>query len=207
MRNLLETASVILIEVLSVIAIPLGLFNLFGGIVVGIWLMVLGEWGIVGYGILFMVVSVPILTVAIIPGMLFMLPISAIHDKDSMVNTVLGFICGCLYALYVTGVLVVWCVLVLFYYMEQANSQSIIPILIWSYNVANAPIVFLGDTELQSGNEYIKIFILFIQVAYILAILGILFLDISMQDIAILFAIMIPVGFVAKLFVSFVDST
>lgn len=45
------------VKILSTFAILLGIFNLFGGIVSGIWLVILGEWGVIGYGILALIVS------------------------------------------------------------------------------------------------------------------------------------------------------
>lgn len=42
----------IFIRFLSGLIIPIGLFNMFGGIVSGIWLAILDEWSLIGYGIL-----------------------------------------------------------------------------------------------------------------------------------------------------------
>lgn len=41
----------------AAVAIPLGLLNMLGGIVAGIWLAILGRWGIIGYGIAALLVS------------------------------------------------------------------------------------------------------------------------------------------------------
>ena len=51
----LQTGAVATITALTV---PIMLLNLLGGIVSGIWLAILGEWGEIFRGILFMVVAV-----------------------------------------------------------------------------------------------------------------------------------------------------
>ncbi len=38
--------------ILSLLIIPLGILNIFGGIASGIWLAILGEWGGIGAGLL-----------------------------------------------------------------------------------------------------------------------------------------------------------
>ena len=45
------------VRLMTVMAVPLGILNIFGGVVSGIWLAILGEWGIIGYGILALMVS------------------------------------------------------------------------------------------------------------------------------------------------------
>ena len=58
----------------TVLAVPLGLINMLGGIVSGIWLAILGEWGIIGYGIAALFVSGIGLGLAMVPGLLLAAP-------------------------------------------------------------------------------------------------------------------------------------
>jgi len=40
-----------LFKLITLLSVPLMVINLLGGVVSFIWLAVLGEWGIIGYGI------------------------------------------------------------------------------------------------------------------------------------------------------------
>ena len=175
---------------LSVLAIPLGLINMFGGIVSGIWLAILGEWGLIGYGILALIVSGMGIGLAMMPGLIFAAPAAVMLEKGNKFG---GYIFGFLGSLYTIGVLVAWCVLVLIYYTKQANHDSLIPILIWSYGIATGPITWLAQKDLQGGNQYAMVSTFFIQVAYLLTILGILFFGMSLLNVLILFGVIMSI--------------
>ena len=182
-------------RLLSVLAVPLTIVNMFGGIVSGIWLAILGEWGLIGYGLLALMVSGMAIGLAMAPGLLFAAPAAAMLEKGHKIG---GFFFGFLSTLYTVGILTAWCILVLVYYTKQANADSIIPILIWSYGIATGPIVWLAQKDLQSGNEYAMITTFFIEIAYILTILGILFVGVSLLDVIVLFGVIMLVGMVVQ---------
>ncbi len=54
MRALGSAIVTIISGIFGVLSIPLFFLNMFGGIVSGIWLMVLGRWGEFGLGIIFL---------------------------------------------------------------------------------------------------------------------------------------------------------
>lgn len=180
---------------LSVLAIPLGIINMFGGIVSGIWLAILGEWGLIGYGILALIVSGMVIGLAMMPGMIFAAPAAVMLEKGNKFG---GYFFGFLSSLYTIGVLVAWCVLVLIYYTKQANHDSIIPVLIWSYGIATGPITWLAQKDLQGGNEYAMVSTFFIQVAYLLTILGILFIGMSLLNVLVLFGVIMAIGLIVQ---------
>ena len=88
---------------LSVIAIPLGIINMFGGIISGIWLAILGDWELIGYGILALIVSGMGIGLAMIPGMIFAAPATVMLEKGSKLG---GYFFGFLSSLYTVGILV-----------------------------------------------------------------------------------------------------
>ena len=61
-----------LLGLMSVLAVPLMIVNMLGGIVSGIWLAVLGEWGAIGYGIAALVVSGLVLSIVLMPALLLL---------------------------------------------------------------------------------------------------------------------------------------
>jgi hypothetical protein len=63
-----------LMALITALSIPLMILNMLGGIVSGIWLAILGEWGAVGTGILFFFVSTWLLGFALMPSLLFAAP-------------------------------------------------------------------------------------------------------------------------------------
>lgn len=178
-------------RLLSVLAIPLVVLNMFGGIISGIWLAILGEWGLIGYGILALLVSGMFLGLAMVPGLLFAAPAALMLEKGNKVG---GYFFSLLSIIYTFGVLTAWCILVLIYYTEHANSASIIPVLIWSYGIATGPIVWLAQKELQSGNEYAMITTFFVEVAYILTICAVLLAKVSLLNVLVLFGVVMSIG-------------
>ena len=178
----------------AALAVPLGLLNMLGGIIAGIWLAVLGKWGIIGYGVAALFVSGFGLGIAMMPGLLFAAPAAVLHEKGNK----LGFyFFGFLGALYTVAVLTAWCIAVLYFFARQADSGSIIPILLWSYGVATGPIGWLAQKEAQGGGgEGAMISTFFAQVAYVIVIFAVLFLSVSLADVIILFGAIMVVGLV-----------
>src|SRR5712692_8929458 len=134
-------------KIANALAVPLALINRFGGIVAGIWLAILGEWGSIGYGILMLVGAGFLLGRAMMPGMLFSAPAAAFLEKG---NKPAFYFFGFLSTLYTIAVLTVWCVVVLYFFANRADTSSIIPMLLWSYGVATGPIAWLAQKDLQS---------------------------------------------------------
>lgn len=178
----------------TALAVPLGLLNLLGGIVAGIWLAVLGKWGIIGYGIGALFVSGFGLGIAMMPGLLFAAPAGVFYEKENK----LGFyFFGFLGALYTVAVLTGWCIAVLYFFVSRADSTSIIPVLLWSYGVATGPIAWLAQKEAQGGGGHgAMISTFFAQVAYVMVILAVLFLRVSLVDVIVLFAVIMAIGLV-----------
>ncbi len=187
-------------RLLSVLAVPLGILNMFGGIVSGIWLAILGEWGLIGYGILALLISGMGIGLAMAPGLIFAGPAAVMLEKGNKIG---GYFFGLLSTIYTVGVLTAWCILVLIYYTKHADADSIIPVLIWSYGIATGPIVWLAQKDLQSGNEYAMITTFFIEVAYILTILAILLVGVSLLNVLVLFGVVMSIGLIVQFSVAY----
>ena len=155
-------------------AVPLSLVNIFGGVVSGIWLAILGEWGVIGTGILTLLFVPLLLGFALMPGLIFSIPAMALFGRGNKVG---GYILVFLDLIYTYGILISWSLSVLIYYTEQASNASLIPILFWSYGVATGPIIFLAFKDLQGGNAHAMIPTVLMQVAYLATILGIIFFE------------------------------
>lgn len=187
-------------RLLSVLAVPLGILNIFGGIISGIWLAILGEWGLIGYGILALLGSGMGLGLAMAPALIFAAPTAAMLEKGNKVGVYFFVL---LSTIYTVGILTAWCILVLVYYIKHADADSIIPVLIWSYGIATGPIVWLAQKDLQSGNEYAMVTTIFIEVAYILTILAILLVGVSLLNVLALFGVVMSIGLIVQFSVAY----
>lgn len=188
-----------LTRLMVVSAVPLGILNMFGGIVSSIWLAILGKWVLIGFGILLMI-SGGGLGLAIAPGLIFSVPAVAMLEKGNKIG---GYFFGLLSTVYTVGVLTAWCILVLIFYTIHANATLLIPVLIWSYSVATGPISWLAQKDLRSGNENAGIITLFIYVAYILASLAILLVGFSLPNVLVIFGVVMSIGFIVLFSVAY----
>ena len=180
----------------AAIAVPLGLLNMLGGLIAGIWLAILGNWSVIGYGLLALFISSFILGLAMLPGLLFAAPALALHQTRHKIGFYFFSFLG---ASYTMAVLTAWCMAVLFLLVRQAESNSIIPILLWSYGIATGPIAWMARKEMQSGSgEYSMISTLFSQVAYVLVAAVVLLTNASIIDVTILFGTIMLVGLLVQ---------
>ena len=164
--------------IINILAALLVFLNLFGGIVSGIWLVILGEWETVGIGVLAMVLSVPILGIA---GQLSLpLTAAASYFYEKGFSILVGFFLF-LSNIYVIALIFVWCVGVYIYFGSRAvDAGSFLPTVIWSYGVALAPWVYMAKQEVQGGTgEGSALITLFAQIGYVVMMLMILFMHVS----------------------------
>ena len=174
----------------------------FGGIVAGIWLAILGQWGSIGYGLLMLVGGGFLLWITMMPGMLFEAPATAYSEEG---NKPAFYFLVFLRTVYPFAVLTRGCVLVLNFFARRADSSSIIPMLLWSYGVATSPIAWLAQRDIQSFNEYAMVSTFFSQVAYLLVVLVVLFVGASALEVLVLFGIVMLIGLAMQFRIAFLE--
>lgn len=182
-------------SIIGLFFIPFVVINALGGIVSGIWLAILGEWGLIGYGLLSLIFSGMLLGFAMAPGMLFAGPAVMFLEKG---KRFLAYVFGTLSTCYTVGLLGVWCVLVLIFFASRLTEASLIPGLLWSYGVATGPIAWLASKDMQSGNEYSAGTTFFLQVAYLISIIGIAFLGFSLAHVFVVFGIVLVLALIVQ---------
>lgn len=69
-------------NLMGAFSVVLLLLNALGGIVAGIWLAILGEWGSIGYGLMFVIGGGLLISFAMLPGMLLAGP-AILFDKKA----------------------------------------------------------------------------------------------------------------------------
>lgn len=183
------------VKIAEALAIPLGLINTFVMIIAGMWLAILGEWGLIGFGVLILFVSIFALVSALTPGMFFAGPAAAFRKKG---KKTWFYIFSCLTALYSNTVLSAWCMAIIYYFAKQADGNSIIPVLLWSYGVAIGPVLWISQKDIQSGERFAMISTFFAQVACFLVILINLFTRLPLRGIIIPFVTVMSVGLIIQ---------
>lgn len=188
------------VATLTALTVPIMILNLLGGIISGIWLAILGEWGEIFRGVLIMVVGGFAISIALIPSWLFAAPAAMAIEKG---KKLLGMFFGSLSILYTIVLITIWCMWVLGLFVSSANESSLIPLLIWSYGVALAPWMYLSQKDQEGGgNEYSIFTTFFAQTAYILGMI-LFFLGTTLGAITIIFGIIMLTGGILQVIIAF----
>jgi len=167
------------------IVTPLMVLNLFGGIVSGIWLAVLGEWSLIFKGIAATVIAPFPLGLILLPSLVFVIPAAPLIERGKIIMAS-PFILMTM--TYTVGVMSVWCAAVFYYFIHDVSSETAVPTLIWSYGVAVGPWTFLGQKDLQSDpNSKVMISVFFAQVGYVVTGSIFLFGGSTIDELAIIF--------------------
>jgi hypothetical protein len=188
----------VLVGLITALSIPLMILNMLGGIVSGIWLAILGEWGAVGTGILLFFISTWLLSFALIPSLLFAAPAAYCADKGKT----FGLVCfGALTSIYTLGLVTVWCCSILFLFVKDATVSSLIPRLIWSYGVATGPWTYMASKDQGEGGEgFASTMAVFLaELAYLVIIFLVLFGPVSLPGAIRVFGGFMAVGLVIQL--------
>jgi len=152
-------------EFINVLSTPLVILNIFGEVVSGVWLLIIGEWRLVVLGVIAIVVSSFVLGLLMMPSLLFAGLASVIKGNGGkMVPVVLS-------TLYTALVMTVWCVASLWVFGVFATSKNVVPLLIWSYGVAVGPWADMArkDQAGQGGNMFSMISVFFAEFGYLVA--------------------------------------
>lgn len=141
----------ILNGIIALISFPLVLLNIIGGIAALIWLIVLGEWNAILLGILIMLIGAFVISFLLMPGLIFMLPISYFAEK----NKVFGLaIFGFLNLLYTFAIIAISSYFIFYYITNSVGSEHMLPALIWSYAAATAPWSYMASKEEGARGEF-----------------------------------------------------
>jgi hypothetical protein len=176
-------------KILSVFGLPIKILNLLGGLVGGIWLAIVGEWAAIGIGIAALFVAAFALGFALMPALVFAVPAVKMEESGNKLGSYFFVVLGSCYTI---AVFSFWCIGVLFYFLDQATMNTVIPLLLWAYSVATSPISYMAQKEMvEVGNEQSVIFAIFSQIAMIAVIIGLFVAPIDfVNSISVFIAIM-----------------
>ena len=95
--------------------VPLVFLNIFSGIVAFIWLALLGEWQIIGFGALGLFLGHIVISILIFPGLIFTFP-AILCEKIGIPSFALFFVI--LSLIYTNVIFCLWCVGSFYYFTE-----------------------------------------------------------------------------------------
>jgi hypothetical protein len=155
-------------NIIRVIGIPVKVMDLSSWIIFGIWLAIIGEWTIIGTGVLLFIVTPTLVNIALLPVIVFA-GISSLHQERK--ETVWRVIFDTLGNGYIVALMIFWCGAIMYLFTALATVDSLVPSLLWSYNFATGQWNNLATGE----KEPVSIVIVGVmEFAYLLAIILIL---------------------------------
>jgi hypothetical protein len=163
--------------------------NAFGGIVSGIWLVLLGQWWAIGYGISALFAPF-FLGLILMVGIVFAAPAVALFANGRR-YLALPFLL--LNSFYTCAVITIWCVSVFVLFTSRATNTTVWPLLIWSFGAAVGPWAYMAQRE--SDNEFASMTAFFAQVAYVVMVLTWIFeATITLSQTAAVFGVIMMIG-------------
>lgn len=166
---------------ITILVVPLIILNIFGGIVSGVWLAVLGEWSTIGKGLLMAVVGAFFCGTAIMPSMIFSFPGLKLYEKGGLLK-VFAFPLMLIGLLWIFIVMGGWGLFSFKILLKDADQSSLLPMCIWAYGAAVGPWTYMASKE---NNEHSEFSVIFLQIASLIFAIMIAF-DLGHPLIAIL---------------------
>lgn len=162
----------------NVLLVPLMVLDVFGGVVSGIWLLIIGDWRSVLLGIGIVIVSSFSLSILMLPSLLFA-GLAALGKRGGRIIAVV------LSLLYIGAIIVIWCSVVLFLFGRQLSPKNLVPVMIWSHGVAVGPWAYLASHE---DNPHSMLSTFFADLGYVVVLLMVFFGSPSFLDLVLVLA-------------------
>ncbi|MGV7931379.1 MAG: hypothetical protein AB2L13_21155 [Spirochaetota bacterium] len=158
-------------KIIEIFSFPVMLLNMGGGIIGGIWLLILGEWRLLLIGIILIIISKWVLSILMMVGM----PLTGIALYFYNRKNVLGHVFGFLTQLYTNILIIGTCFVAFFlcskFYKGSEISITYIPYLLWSWGMSLGPWQFFASKE--PNNEFTAITLFSASIFYFLFLLSI----------------------------------
>jgi len=171
---------------------------MLGGIVSGIWLAILGQWGVIGVGLLVAFAGAFALSLLLMPGLIFAAPAAMLVEHGKRIP---AYLIGSLSVIYTLLVMTAWCLAILFYFGHRIGDHTALPFLIWAYGAATGPIAYLASKE--RDNEYSVLTAFASQIAFVVVLLAILLFGVSNASVVIVFCSIMGIALAFQLILSF----
>jgi hypothetical protein len=149
------------------VILPFLLLNLLGGFVGGVGMLFQGEWGLFFFGLGWSLLGALALSIALLPGMIFVPVMAWAAERENLLLTVLAGIP----ALAWTYILIAISCVAVFGAMVQ-NSDAGFFHLLCGYSAATGPWSYMAREEAKSGNDNAATAAFFAQLGVISMMVG-----------------------------------
>jgi hypothetical protein len=172
MRTLFQAV----LAIISIASLPLILLNMLGGVVGGVWLLILGRFADFGFGLGVLCVGSLAISILLLPGMLFAGPgIAALHSgRFGVAVPLVALSTGWNYF-----AMFVWAALVIAFLLQHAEGHPI-PYSLWAYANATGPWSYAASVELRQDRDApAGTAVMFLQFGCVLALIGVWFFGVA----------------------------
>jgi len=156
-----------MVAALSLTLVILWALNVFSGIVSGVWLAVIGEWRLIGVGIMMSLAMPWAFMIVMLPQLGLMGLLGPVVDRG---KTFLLWPVGFLTSLYGNTVIGVWVFLVFLVFSAHMGNGNHIPLLLWGYATSMAPLAYMASKE-PPDSTGTNVGLLLAQLAYVLLVI------------------------------------
>jgi len=131
-------------SLINLLISPIKILNFAGGIVGGLWLIINGQWRFILILIILGIVSVWIISLLLLPGLLFAVPVAygSNHKKYFF-----SYLFGIINLVWTYVVMTAWSVASYVFILNQHTEGSIFPYLLLSYSLATSPWTYMAQKE------------------------------------------------------------
>ena len=174
-------------KIKEIFNIPIRFLNGFGCIIAAIWLGTLGEWSLIGFGILLSVLLNYILSILIIPNLVIDGIAMYFYNKGKMF---LGYLFAYLSIFYVNILIICTCIYAFMFCAEYYKGDTIIgaiPYLLWSWGLAFGPWHFFALRK--PWNDFATITLLRISIFYFIFLLSTMFIPTISLILVVIFCL------------------
>jgi hypothetical protein len=177
------------------LSFPIMMLNMLGGVVGGIWLIVLGIWTPIIYSVLILFFGHWVISLLLMPGMLLLLPAAQAADKGWNFVAVVG---AFLNALYTGAAMTGWAYWVMKEYSAAGPESAQWPILLLGYGAATGSWAYMASKEHPTQSNA-ALWVFFLSLGYIIAAVARLFAGVSFSTCFWIIAAVMAVGLILQL--------
>jgi hypothetical protein len=186
----------------QVLMLPVLILNMFGSIVSGIWLAWISEWHAIVQGLIGIFTAHWFLYLVFAPGMRLTSAALPMLEKGKIVFAAPLLM---LSNLYINAVVAAWCLLVMWYFVADTNSDNVLPLMIWSYGVALAPFQYMAQQQRPGEDSASLISAMAAQIAYVMAAVSVLLFSASEQIVVAIFVVALLCASIIELVYAYVS--
>lgn len=175
--------------------------NFFGGIIGGIWLMILGEWGAIGTALGAAIFGAFFCGFLLMPGLLFTAPGLALYERRGVLRLIsyplllLGF-------LWTFIVMSIWALGMFNSFLAKSDATSLVPMMMVAFGAATGPWSYMAQQEARSGNEYSSLTAIFLSLASAVTLFLLAFADMNTFDVFGIFLSIMGIVFFIQLYLA-----